>query len=99
MPLRNESPRRDIFQQIAIRYLVGYQESSGTTKTIDKYSAGCQVFQNADDFARFMTLCRKHTDLYRNSFTYTLIDFRAIARITVKRIIAGMTVVAAGAFG
>lgn len=41
---------------------------------INKYSAGCQVFQSANDFANFMALCRKQRDIYGNSFTYTLIN-------------------------
>lgn len=53
---------------------------SGTTKTVDSYSAGCQVFANANDFSLFMQLCEKHQQLYGNSFSYTLIDRRAIAR-------------------
>jgi hypothetical protein len=70
-------------------------ESSGTTKFINKYSAGCQVFQNANDFDEFMKLCEQHRKLYNNSFSYTLIDFRAINRITLKRIVAASTVIAA----
>lgn len=70
-------------------------ESSGTTKYINKYSAGCQVFQNAKDFDEFMKLCEQHRILYGNRFTYSLIDFRAINRITLKRIIATSTVIAA----
>lgn len=74
-------------------------EKSGTTSLIGKYSAGCQVFQNADDFAKFMQLCRQHENLYGNRFTYTLIDFRAMTRITFKRIIAGATIAAGAALG
>jgi hypothetical protein len=74
-------------------------ESSGTTKYIDKYSAGCQVFQNAEEFNQFMELCEKHKSLYGNSFTYTLIDFRAVRRITWKRVIAASTAAAALALG
>lgn len=43
-------------------------------KTIDKYSAGCQVFNNNNDFKSFIRLCEKQKELYGNSFTYTLID-------------------------
>ncbi len=70
-------------------------EGSGTTKFINKYSAGCQVFQNADDFADFMKLCEQHKKLYGNSFTYTLLDFRAMKRVILKRVVAASTVVAA----
>jgi hypothetical protein len=61
----------------------------GTTQYVDEYSAGCQVFQNADDFGEFMGLCNKHKDLYGNSFTYTLIDYRAKRREAARRMLAG----------
>lgn len=59
--------------------------STGTTKYIEKFSAGCQVFENAGDFAEFILLCERHRKLYGNQFTYTLIDFRAVQRVTRKR--------------
>lgn len=34
--------------------------------------AGCQVFQFADQFNEFLSLCKKSKELYSNSFTYTL---------------------------
>jgi hypothetical protein len=74
-------------------------ESSGTTKYIDKYSAGCQVFQNAKDFDEFMELCERHRSLYGNAFTYTLIDKRAINRIQWKRIITATAAAATLALG
>ena len=58
--------------------------ASGKTKSIDKYSAGCQVFENAADFARFLALCEKHRGMYGNAFTYSLIDFRAVKRQTLR---------------
>jgi hypothetical protein len=57
---------------------------SGTTKSIDRFSAGCQVFANANDFSLFMVLCEKHRQLYGNQFTYTLIDQRAVNRESKK---------------
>ena len=30
--------------------------SKGTTINVDKWSAGCQVFENAEDFAKFLVL-------------------------------------------
>ena len=60
--------------------------SIGTTKTIDKYSAGCQVFENAENFQEFLLLCEHHNHLYGNNFTYTLIDFRAVKRETYRRV-------------
>ena len=42
--------------------------------TIDKYSAGCQVFNDPVEFNAFMRLCETQRKLYGNSFTYTLIN-------------------------
>jgi hypothetical protein len=47
---------------------------AGVTKSIDRYSAGCQVFANAADFAAFMGLGERHKLLYGNSYTYTLLQ-------------------------
>jgi hypothetical protein len=74
-------------------------KGTGATKYIDKYSAGCQVFQNEEDFREFMDLCERHRKLYGNSFTYTLIDFRAIQRITLKRIAVATTLATSVLFG
>jgi len=57
---------------------------SGTTKIVDHYSAGCQVFASITDFIQFLSLCERHKGLYGNSFTYTLIDERAINREAKK---------------
>lgn len=51
--------------------------SSGRTKFIDRFSAGCQVFENAKDFEFFLELCEKHRALYGNRFSYSLIDKRS----------------------
>ena len=40
---------------------------------VDKWSAGCQVFQAVDDYKEFMGLCKSSADLYGNSFSYTLV--------------------------
>ncbi|MBT1688879.1 hypothetical protein [Dawidia soli] len=74
-------------------------EQSGTTAVIGRYSAGCQVFQNAQDFESFIALCRRHEALYGNRFTYTLIDFRAMTKVTFKRIMAGVTIAAGALLG
>jgi hypothetical protein len=59
----------------------------GTTKLIDKYSAGCQVFSNIDDFNKFMEMAYKQKDLYGNKFTYTLIDERTYNKRRRRKII------------
>lgn len=63
--------------------------AQGKTKTIDRFSAGCQVFANATDFSRFLLMCEKHKKLYGNTFSYTLIDLRAIQRETIRRVLLG----------
>ena len=40
---------------------------------VDRWSAGCQVFQAIDDYKEFMDLCKSSSDLYGNSFSYTLV--------------------------
>lgn len=57
----------------------------GKTKTVDRNSAGCQVFENASDFDVFIRLCEKHRGLYGNQFTYSLIDFRTWRRQSYRR--------------
>mgnify|MGYP005812148005 CR=1 FL=1 len=74
-------------------------ESTGATQFIDQYSAGCQVFKDADDFYAFMQLCKLHGKHHGNSFSYTLVDFRSLRRITLKRVITATTVFAALALG
>jgi hypothetical protein len=59
---------------------------AGDTLSVDKYSAGCQVFKNAQDFDFFMKLCEVHRKLYGNKFTYTLVDKRMEFRKTLKKI-------------
>ncbi len=63
---------------------------SGTTYTVDNHSAGCQVFQRANDFNFFMKLCEIHRKLHGNKFTYTLIDRRTAFRSAVKRAAIGL---------
>lgn len=59
---------------------INIHKAGTDSKDVDKWSAGCQVFQKSDDFNEFMNLARKHKDLYGNKFTYTLIDERAYDR-------------------
>jgi hypothetical protein len=71
----------------------------GKTKYIDRFSAGCQVFENTTDFEHFLMMCDKHAQLHGNNFTYTLIDFRAIRRESIKRIAIGTLTLGAGLIG
>lgn len=64
----------------------------GKTKSVDKNSAGCQVFENANDFDFFIRLCGKHKSLYGNQFSYSLIDFRAVRRQNARYVLSGIGV-------
>jgi len=46
----------------------------GTSKQIDKFSAGCQVIASNSDFEEFMNLCHTSAKIWGDSFTYTLIE-------------------------
>jgi len=46
----------------------------GGSETVDRWSAGCQVIADPDDWNLFITLCKTSADLYGPQFTYTLID-------------------------
>lgn len=45
----------------------------GKSYLVDKWSAGCQVFQAVDEYIGFIDLCKESSAIYGNSFTYTLI--------------------------
>jgi LysM repeat protein len=48
--------------------------ANGESVFINKWSAGCQVFANSDDYADFIGICEKASLAWSNSFTYTLIN-------------------------
>jgi len=50
--------------------------ASHTSTIVGKWSAGCQVFQNPENFKTFIALCERSAELYGNSFTYTLLNER-----------------------
>jgi len=50
----------------------------GTSKQIDKWSAGCQVIANNENFAEFMRIVNSSKEKWGNSFTYTLLDSKDI---------------------
>jgi len=41
---------------------------------VDKYSAGCQVIQDPVDYALFMWICKAAQLIWKNKFSYTLIN-------------------------
>lgn len=78
---RNQDNKIDIngkeytgFFGIDIHNASNYHEST----IIDKWSAGCQVVPNPDDFEDFLSLCRLHERNFGNKFTYTLLNSNEI---------------------
>lgn len=49
--------------------------------TIGQDSAGCQVLKNFEDFSILMSLVKKASSLYGNSFTYTLINKEELCKV------------------
>jgi hypothetical protein len=52
---------------------INFHHAGEDSKTIDSYSAGCQVCAKLDDFEAVMVDVRKARDIWGNSFTYTLL--------------------------
>ena len=53
---------------------INLHKAGSNSTSVDKWSAGCQVWANADDFACFMAIVEKSAETYGPQFTYTLID-------------------------
>ena len=45
-----------------------------TSSDVDRWSAGCQVFADPNDYKLFIELCKISADIYGNSFSYTLLE-------------------------
>ena len=61
-------------------YGINIHKAGADSQNVDKWSAGCQVFQKSEDFQEFMQLTDKHKSNYGNKYTYTLLDERSFAR-------------------
>jgi len=55
---------------------IHHASGNGTTQDVNRWSAGCQVIANINDFKELITLAEKHAKQYGNHFTYTLLDYR-----------------------
>lgn len=47
--------------------------ANGESTLVDRWSAGCQVFANSNDFAEFMKICTKASLEWGNGFSYSLL--------------------------
>lgn len=60
---------------------------SGKSANVDKWSAGCQVFADSNDFNHFLDLVDNSVDLYGNdSIYYVLVDNRSVSRAKKRNI-------------
>lgn len=57
----------------------------GVSIFVDKYSAGCTVVADSNEFELLMRAAERHRKLYGNSFTYTLLDWREFEREQIKK--------------
>lgn len=78
---RSKNNSRDIDTKKAIQtgqfgINIHHAKGDGTTEDVNRWSAGCQVIANINDFKKLMGFAEQHAKLYGNSFTYTLIDYR-----------------------
>jgi hypothetical protein len=77
---------RDFDRDVELDYNSGREEAGifginchhagENSQTVDKWSAGCQVFATIPDFDLFMDICRKARRVWGNSFSYTLLEER-----------------------
>ena len=52
--------------------------SGGTSPRVDKWSAGCQVIADSDDWHDGLDVCQSAREIWGNSFTYTLLESKDI---------------------
>jgi hypothetical protein len=72
---RNGIPDDDLITDTGIFGInIHHATSSGASRLVDKWSAGCIVLAESDGFARFMELCNKSAEKFGNHFTVTLIE-------------------------
>ena len=73
--LLEESVQEGIFG-INIHRATG--KKGGKSTRVDKWSAGCQVIASYDDFEEFLGICKQSSDIWGNSFSYTLLESKDI---------------------
>jgi len=53
-------------------------KAGGKSIRIGKYSAGCQVIADNDDWHEFLDICQAAREIHGNSFSYTLLESKDI---------------------
>lgn len=59
--------------EIGSDFGINIHKAGEESAAVNKWSAGCQVFQRESDFNEFMEMCQTHRAIHGNKFTYTLI--------------------------
>ena len=73
--LIEESVREEL---IGINIHRATSRSGGKSTRVDKWSAGCQVIADNDDWYTFLDICQTAREIHGNSFSYTLIESKDI---------------------
>jgi len=74
----------DLIEESVREELIGINIHRATSRAgnkssrVDKWSAGCQVIADNDDWHEFLDICQSAREIHGNSFSYTLIESKDI---------------------
>ena len=80
----NLDGKYDLIEESVREELVGINihratsRAGGKSTRIDKWSAGCQVIADNDDWHEFLDICQTAREIWGNSFSYTLLESKDI---------------------
>jgi len=74
--LIEESVREEL---IGINIHRATSRAGGKSSRVDKWSAGCQVIADNDDWHEFLDICQAAREIHGNSFSYTLLESKDVA--------------------
>ena len=81
----NLDGKYDLIEESVREELIGINihratgRSGGKSTRVDKWSAGCQVIADNDDWHEFLDICQTAREIHGNSFSYTLLESKDIA--------------------
>ena len=80
----NLDGKYDLIEESVREELIGINihratgRSGGKSTRVDKWSAGCQVIADNDDWHEFLDICQSAREIHGNSFSYTLLESKDI---------------------
>ncbi len=80
----NLDGKYDLIEESVREELIGINihratgRSGGKSTRVDKWSAGCQVIADNDDWHEFLDICQAAGEIHGNSLSYTLIESKDI---------------------